>query len=394
MKKVSQQLNVIKENTVDLISEEELEKKLQASFKKGRPLKVKIGFDPTAKDIHLGHTVLLRKLKRIQDLGHIVYFIIGDFTARIGDPSGRSDLRPVLTEKEIIDNAKTYTQQAFKILDRKKTKVIFNSRWYKNLNLGEFLPLLSHYTVARMLERDDFSQRLSQAQPLSILEFIYPLIQGYDSVKIGADIEFGGTDQKFNLIVGRHLQVSFGQEPQVVITMPLLVGLDGKSKMSKSLGNYVGITEEPKDMFGKIMSISDEVMWEYMRLLTDLNLEKAKEMHPKRAKLLLAENLVTQYYSSKVAKREKEEFERVFSKRELPSEIPVYESPTKEIDLVEVLYKAKLVSSKNEARRLIQQKGVTRGENIVKESTVKLPPQGLTLKVGKKRFLKIIYKGD
>ena len=270
--KITQHLELIKENSVDLIAEEELAFKLENSFKKNKPLKLKIGFDPTAKDIHLGHTVLLRKLRKLQDLGHQVYLIIGDFTAKIGDPSQRTALRPVLTDKEIKANAATYTQQVFKILNKKKTKIINNSIWYKKIGLPKFLSLLSSYTIARILERDDFSQRIKEGKPLTVLEIIYPLIQGYDSCKMEADIEFGGTDQKFNLIVGRHLQQTFGQPSQVVVTMPILVGLDGKNKMSKSLNNYIGVTEDPKSMFGKIMSISDQVMWEILNCLVTLTL--------------------------------------------------------------------------------------------------------------------------
>lgn len=396
-KRIVEQLKVIKENTVDLISEEEITRKLQKAFKENRPLKLKIGFDPTSSDIHLGHTVLLKKLRKIQDLGHIVYFIVGDFTARIGDPSGRKNLRPVLTPKEIISNARTYTRQAFKILDKKGTKIIFNSRWYKTLSLIDFLPLLSRYTVARMLERDDFSQRMKEGRPLTILEFIYPLIQGYDSVMMRADIEFGGTDQKFNLIVGRHLQESFGQEPQGVVTMSLLVGLDGKKKMSKSLGNYIGITEKPSQMLGKVMSISDETMWEYFRILTDFDLEKIKKNHPKEAKLILAREIVAAYYSSEIADKERREFERVFSKRKIPLELPVYTASRASVDLIEVLYKTKLVSTRNEARRLIQQKGIKdvgKEGFTIEDRMISIPPGGVILKIGKRKFLKIIYRTD
>ncbi len=395
-RKIAEHLKIIREDAVDLISEEELVKKVTYSIKFQNPLRLKIGFDPTAKDLHLGHTVLLKKLRKLQDLGHHVYFIVGDFTAQIGDPSGRKELRPVLTIKEIRENAKTYTEQAFKILQRRRTKVIFNSSWYRNLNLSQFLPLLSSYTVARMLERDDFSQRLKENRPLSILEFIYPLIQGYDSVKIKADIEFGGTDQKFNLIVGRHIQESMGQNPQIVVTMPLLVGLDGKSKMSKSLGNYVGITEEPFQMFGKLMSISDLTMWEYFRLLTDLDIEKIKNMHPKEAKLLLAEKIVSEYHSPLVAKRTKDEFERIFSRRETPRDLPTFTVSEKKVDLVELLYNSKLVSSRNQARRLLLQKGIREKEKDapLEDRILAIPPQGLILKVGKRKFLKVVYKGE
>lgn len=390
--RLKNQLNIFKENTVDCISEEELRAKLQEALEKERPLKIKIGFDPTARDIHLGHTVLLRKLRTIQDLGHRVCLIIGDFTAQIGDPSGRNELRPTLSRHEIEDNARTYTSQAFKILDEKKTDIIFNSQWYKDLSLSDFLPLLSRYTVARILERDDFSKRLKEGNPLSLLEIIYPLIQGYDSVCLEADIEFGGTDQKFNLIVGRHLQESYGQKPQVVMTMPLLVGLDGKNKMSKSLGNYVGITDPAGEMFGKLMSISDELMWEYYRLLTDIDRGPLKNFHPKEAKLRLAQELVSCYHSPECARQERETFEKVFSHRELPEDMPVYESPTDTVDIIEVLCQNNLVDSRNEARRLLQQKGITERGSIIEERTLVIPPEGLLLKVGKRRFLKIVKK--
>jgi tyrosyl-tRNA synthetase len=396
-KEALRQLEVIKENAVDLVSEEELLAKLENSLKTNKPLKLKIGFDPTARDIHLGHTVLLKKLRKLQDLGHKVYFIIGDFTAKIGDPSGRTTLRPILNDEEVRDNASTYTEQAFKILDRQKTEIIFNSIWYKEMKIHKFFSILSSYTVARILERDDFSQRMRENRPLTILELVYPLIQGYDSVMLESDIEFGGTDQKFNLVVGRHLQEVFGQKPQAIITMPLLVGLDGKNKMSKSLGNYVAITEEPKSMFGKLMSICDEAMYEYFRLLTDRNLETVKKMHPKEAKLLLAQTMVSFYYSEKIGQREKEEFERVFSQKNMPQDIPIYKVKETNIDLVEVIYEAKLVSSKNEGRRLLSQGGISlmntddpSGLTTLKDQTIAVPSGGLVIKVGKKKFLKII----
>ncbi|UCG35676.1 MAG: tyrosine--tRNA ligase [Candidatus Omnitrophota bacterium] len=394
-RKVRQQLEIIKENTIDLLPEEELVAKLEKSLHSNKPLKLKIGFDPTASDIHLGHTVLLRKLRRLQDLGHQVLFIIGDFTAKIGDPSGRTALRPVLSDKEIKKNAATYTEQAFKILNKRKTKIIYNSIWYKDMKLSDFLSLLSSYTTARMLERDDFAERMKQNQPLTILELVYPLIQGYDSVKCEADIEFGGTDQKFNLLVGRHLQEVFGMSPQIVVTMPLLVGLDGKNKMSKSLGNYIGITERPKDMLGKLMSISDELMWEYFRLLTEQSLDEVKKIHPKEAKLLLAQTIVSNYYSQKIGLKEKEEFERVFSQKEIPQDIPLHKASDKKVDAIELLSSLKLVSSKNEARRLLGQGGIsiidqdTLSQTTLKAQELEIPPQGIILKIGKKKFLKI-----
>lgn len=393
--KIARHLELIKENSVDLINEEELVLKLETSFKKNKPLKLKIGFDPTARDIHLGHTVLLKKLRKLQDLGHKVYLIIGDFTAKIGDPSQRSALRPLLKDKEIKSNAATYTQQVFKILDKKKTKIIYNSIWYKKIGLPNFLVLLSSYTLARILERDDFSNRMKQGKPLTVLEIIYPLIQGYDSCKMEADIEFGGTDQKFNLIVGRHLQQTFGQVPQIIVTMPILVGLDGKNKMSKSLNNYIGVNENSKSMFGKIMSISDEVMWEYIKLLSDLKIEDLKTKHPKEAKLTLAENLVTFYHSNKLAAQEKAEFIDVFSQRHLPNKIPIYKVRESTINVIEVLYEAKLTASRNEARRLISQGGISLLNSeakviaIIKEQSLEVPFEGVILKVGKKRFLKL-----
>ncbi|MDD3296960.1 MAG: tyrosine--tRNA ligase [Candidatus Omnitrophica bacterium] len=393
---LDEHLEAIKKCAIDVISEEEIKTKIEKSFKLKKPLRLKIGFDPTARDIHLGHTVLLRKLRKLQDLGHQVYLIIGDFTAKIGDPSGKTCLRPVLSDKEIKSNASTYTQQAFKVLDKKKTKVIYNSIWYKKMDLSRFLSLLSSYTVARILERDDFSQRLKENRPLTVLEIIYPLIQGYDSFKMEADIEFGGTDQKFNLIVGRHLQQGFGQMPQAVVTMPLLVGLDGKNKMSKSLDNYIGITESPKTMFGKIMSISDEVMWEYYKLLSDRDTQESKSIHPKEAKLALASDIVSFYHSRRAASLAKAEFVKVFSQKGLPEDIPAYRVATPDFDIIDVLYKAKLMSSKNEARRLLEQGAIclidtsdAAKSTVVKNAAISLVSESMIFKVGKKRFLKV-----
>lgn len=394
--KLSNHLEAINRHAVEVISQEELILKIEQSFKTKKPLKLKIGFDPTSRDIHLGHTVLLRKLRALQDLGHYVYLIIGDFTAKIGDPSGKITLRPVLSDKQIKSNASTYTRQVFKILNPKRTKVFYNSIWYKRMGLSQFLKLLSSYTIARILERDDFSQRLKENRPLSMLEVIYPLIQGYDSYQIKADIEFGGTDQKFNLIVGRNLQQSFGQSPQSVVTMPILVGLDGKNKMSKSLNNYIAITENPKDMFGKIMSISDEVMWEYFRLLTDIDIQTVKNMHPKEAKLKLAVEIVSFYYSTRLALKVKKNFERVFSQKNIPEDLPIYKAKESNIDIIEVLSQANLVASKNEARRLLSQGSISFGLAnttdlaVLKEQSISLPPEGLVFKVGKKRFLKVL----
>ncbi|HEC69569.1 MAG TPA: tyrosine--tRNA ligase [Candidatus Omnitrophica bacterium] len=388
-KEVAKQLRLIERGTHEIISKDELSKKIEFSLRKNKPLKVKAGFDPTSKDIHLGHVVLLKKLRTFQDLGHVVYFIIGDFTARIGDPSGRSELRPSLTEEEVLANASTYTQQAFKILDRKKTKVIFNSKWFKDLKIEDFFPILKSYTLARLLERDDFSLRMKENKPITILEFFYPLLQGYDSVKIGADVELGGTDQKFNLIVGRHLQEFFGQPSQVIITLPLLVGLDGKNKMSKSLGNFIGIEEPPSEIFGKTMSISDELMYHYFELLTDFDLDKLKKMHPKEAKELLAFSFVCWFYDEETAIGEKERFNEIFSKKKLDKQdFPIY--PLKEEkNILDLLLEKNLVSSRNEARRLIKQKALEfEGEKVLDEKFI-INKEGL-LKIGKKKFLRIV----
>ncbi|MFA4984259.1 MAG: tyrosine--tRNA ligase, partial [Candidatus Omnitrophota bacterium] len=287
-KDINHQLQVIKRGAVDIISEEELVKKLEASIKNKRPLKIKAGFDPTAPDLHLGHTVLLRKLRQFQDLGHEVFFLIGDFTGRIGDPSGRSEIRKQLTAKEVAKNAQTYKKQVSRMLDLRRLRITFNSRWFERMSIIDIMKLTGHVTVSQMLARADFKKRLSRNEDVSLLEFMYPIMQGYDSVVLEADIELGGTDQIFNLLVGRELQKDFKQEPQVVITMPLLEGTDGIQKMSKSYGNYIGITEPAGDMFGKLMSISDEMMLKYYELLTDENLSAVKAMHPKEAKLKLA----------------------------------------------------------------------------------------------------------
>ncbi|MFH1875691.1 MAG: tyrosine--tRNA ligase [Candidatus Omnitrophota bacterium] len=393
---IQRHLDVLRENAVDVVSEDELRVKLENSLLTNTPLKLKIGFDPTARDIHLGHTVLLRKLRKLQDLGHFVYLVIGDFTAKIGDPSGRNSLRPILSDDEIRENATTYTEQAFKILDEGKTKIIYNSIWYKQIKLSSFLSILSSYTVARVLEREDFSQRIKENRPLTLLEIIYPLIQGYDSVMLEADIEFGGTDQKFNLIVGRHLQEVFNQKPQGVVTMPLLVGLDGKNKMSKSLGNYIGVTDEPQAMFGKVMSINDEVMWEYFRLLTDAHIPQMKTLHPKEAKLQLAQTIVSFYAGIEAGRKARDEFERVFSHRELPGDITTICAEHGTVDLLDILMRAGMVSSKNEARRLLSQGGISAiseqnpTESLtITEQSLTIPSGGVILKIGKKKFLKI-----
>jgi len=327
MKPANEQLELIRRGTVEIIREDELRKKLAEK----RSLVVKAGFDPSAPDIHLGHTVLLRKMKHFQDLGHRIVFLIGDFTGRIGDPSGRSQTRKTLTKKEVEQNAKSYEKQIFKILDKKKTKIVFNSNWCDKMKTEELFSLMNKYTVARMLERDDFLKRYKNNKPITMQEFMYPLIQGYDSVVLKADVELGGTDQKFNLLVGRNLQGDFGQEPQVVLTMPLLEGTDGVNKMSKSLGNYIGIEETPEEMFGKIMSISDDLMLRYYELLTDKPMDRLKAdlksgaLHPRDAKKKLAGIVISQYHGPKAADRAETNFEKAFKRGEFPDNIPLIE---------------------------------------------------------------------
>ncbi|MDO8580365.1 MAG: tyrosine--tRNA ligase [Candidatus Omnitrophota bacterium] len=375
----------IQRGTSEIINIEELSKK----FNTQRKLCVKAGFDPTAPDIHLGHVVLLRKLRQLQDLGHTVYFLIGDFTAQIGDPTGQDHLRPKLDKQKIKENAKTYKAQVFKILDPKKTKVVFNSTWLDKLSIPRLLELTMQVTVAQMLARADFKKRYEQNREISILEFIYPILQGYDSVHLKADIELGGTDQKFNLLMGRQLQARRGQEPQVVIMTPLLEGTDGVQKMSKSLGNYIGINEAPQEIFGKVMSINDELMLKYYEFLTDENLQAVKNMHPKAAKLQLAQIIVGQFHGLQAGIKAKEGFERVFSQQEIPQDIQEARfSKEVNVNFVDVLVQMKMAPSKNEARRLIQQGAVTLdGQRILSENT---PVSSGILRVGKRRFMKIV----
>ena len=341
---INRQLEVIKRGAVEIISEEELKRKLEQSIKTKKPLKIKAGFDPTAPDIHLGHTVLLRKLRQFQELGHEVYVLIGDFTGQIGDPTGRSEIRKQLTKEEVEKNALTYKKQISKILDIHKLKVVFNSSWFEKMSVVEMLRLTSHASVSQMLARDDFKKRFSRGENISILEFLYPFMQGYDSVVLEADVELGGTDQIFNLLFGRELQKDFGQKPQAVITMPLLEGTDGIQKMSKSYGNYIGINEPPKEIFGKVMSISDELMFKYYELLTDDDLDEVKKLHPKEAKERLAENIVTQYYSKKEVENAAKEFKRVFGQKELPEEISEYKIDGKQT-ILSILLKSGLVKA-------------------------------------------------
>ena len=385
---IQKQLEVLKRGAAGIVSDEELVKKLETALKEKRPLRVKAGFDPTAPDIHLGHTVLLRKLRQFQDLGHEVYFLIGDFTAQIGDPTGRSVLRKNLSKEEVLQNAKTYQMQVSKILDIKKIKVVFNSHWFEKMSVARFLGLTMHATVAQMAQREDFKKRLDAGQDVSVLEFMYPILQGYDSVFLHADVELGGTDQIFNLLMGRDLQKDFSQEPQVVITMPLLEGTDGVNKMSKSLGNYIAINDKPGDIFGKIMSISDELMLKYYMLLTDNDLDEIKALHPKEAKVRLAKTIIAQYYSAKIADGAAEEFSRVFSGKELPQDMAEFKSSAGKL-VVDIIVESGQVKSKNEVRRLIQQSAVEFEGVKISDINAVIGRPGV-LKIGSRRFLKII----
>ncbi|RKY66556.1 MAG: tyrosine--tRNA ligase, partial [Candidatus Latescibacterota bacterium] len=367
MTSVQEQMEVILRGTAEVISEEELEGKIERSLRTGKPLTVKQGFDPTAPDIHIGHTVSLRKLRQFQDLGHKVVFLIGDFTGMIGDPSGRSEMRKRLSRQEVLQNARTYQEQVFKILDPERTVVAFNSEWCEPMKFEDVLVLASRYTVARMLERDDFSQRYKQGKPITIMEFLYPLIQAYDSVALKADVEVGGTDQKFNLLVGRDVQREYGQEPQVALMMPLLVGTDGKEKMSKSLGNYIGINEPPEEIYGKTMSIPDFLIYPYFELATDVDSSELAEIkrsledpevNPMDLKRKLARRLVAMYHGEEAARRAEEAFDKVFRRREVPDEVPEYVLNQDRIWIVRLLTSSGLASSNSEARRLIAQGGV------------------------------------
>jgi len=389
---------LIRKGCQEIIREEELEERLQKSLATGQPLRVKAGFDPTAPDLHLGHTVLIQKLKHFQDLGHQVIFLIGDFTGLIGDPSGKSETRPPLTEDEVKANAATYERQIFKVLDREKTVIDFNSRWMKPMRAQDLIRLAARHTVARMLERDDFHKRQMAQTPIGIHEFLYPLIQAYDSVALQADVELGGTDQKFNLLVGRDIQREYGQVPQIVITLPLLEGLDGVQKMSKSLGNYVGIDEPPQAMFGKLMSLPDAMMLRYYELLSDISppdLDKlARELesgakHPREAKEDLAREITARYHGAAAAEDAAREFAHIFRERGLPDEIEeaVLTAGTERVWLPKVLVESGLAASTSEGRRLISQGGVqVDGEKITDVNAEMPAGQTFLLQVGKRRF--------
>ena len=407
MKSVEEQAALIERGTVDLISRGELIKKLTRSQETGNPLIIKAGFDPTAPDLHLGHTVLLQKLRHFQQLGHQIVFLIGDFTGLIGDPTGKSDTRPPLTREDVERNAETYKEQVFKILDPQKTRVAFNSTWLGELSSYEMIRLASRLTVARMLERDDFKKRFESNRPISIHEFLYPLIQGYDSVALQADVEIGGTDQLFNLLMGRDLQKGRDQEPQVVLTMPLLEGLDGVNKMSKSLGNYIGISESADDIFGKVLSISDDLMFRYYELLSDLSMEEigrlkedmeAGKIHPKAVKVRLAKELVARFHDADAADAAEHNFVQVFKKHALPDEIP-----EKAIDpggetvvwLPKLLVLADLVKSTSDGRRMIRQNAVSvAGEKVTDVNTDIAADGSVLLQVGKRRFCRVIFQSQ
>lgn len=393
------QLELIKRGAEDIISEEELLKRIDKSIDENKPLKVKAGFDPTAPDIHLGHTVLLKKLRDFQDLGHTVQLVIGDFTASIGDPTGRNETRPPLTRDEVLKNAETYKHQAFKVLDKAKTETVYNSTWIDKLSVSDLIEVASKHTVARMLERDDFSKRYKEGRPISIHEFLYPLMQGYDSVALCSDIELGGTDQLFNLLVGRQLQKEYGQKPQLVLTVPLLEGLDGVQKMSKSYGNYIGITEAPNEIFGKVMSVSDKLMMRYYDLLSSISMDeyndiKSGKTHPKEAKEALAGEITARFYSKDDAEAAKVAFKSLFEKKLIPDDIETVElsCPEDTLWIAKIMVDAGLCKSTSEAMRLVTQGGVKVGGEKVTDKKAAVPTNtDFLLQVGKRHFRNITF---
>jgi len=400
MSHINEALEVIKRGCDELLVEQELVEKL----KTGRPLRVKAGFDPTAPDLHIGHTVLINKLRQLQDLGHEVYFLIGDFTGMIGDPTGKSATRPPLTKEQVRENAKSYTEQVYKILNPELTRVVFNSSWMENLGASGVIRLAATHTVARMLERDDFSKRYRGNQPIAIHEFLYPLLQGYDSVELKADLELGGTDQKFNLLMGRELQKHFGHPPQCILTMPLLEGLDGVNKMSKSLGNYVGISEPPQEIFGKLMSVSDELMWRYIELLSFEPLVTIRQWkrdvdagrNPRDIKVVFAQELVSRFYSRQAAEAALADFEARFQKGALPESMPevVLSSGPGGLVVSQLLKQAALVASTSEALRMIEQGGVRiNGEKITDKGLILNAGAVVVAQVGKRKFARITVSG-
>jgi tyrosyl-tRNA synthetase len=399
MSSVAEQMEELKRGADEILIESELVEKLR----EGRPLRIKAGFDPTAPDLHIGHTVLINKMRRFQDYGHQVVFLIGDFTGMIGDPSGKNTTRPPLTREEVLANAATYEEQIFKILDRDKTEVMFNSSWMGQMDAADLIRLASRHTVARMLERDDFNKRYGSGKAIAIHEFLYPLVQGYDSVAMKTDVELGGTDQKFNLLVGRQLQQAYGQKPQTVLTVPLLEGLDGVQKMSKSLGNYVGITDEPDEMFGKLMSISDELMWRYFDLLSfrtneeiaALKIDAEGGRNPRDIKFLLCEEIIERFHSRSAAEEARESFIARFQKGQMPDDIPekTLETGADGIGIAAALSQCGLTSSNSEAFRMIQQGGVKiDGEKVTERSLVLPAGFSAVLQVGKRKFCKVFVQ--
>ena len=404
-KPVAEQLAYLKKGVAEIIREDELKARLEKSFKTGVPLRVYLGVDPTAPDIHLGHTVVLRKLKHFQDMGHTAVFLIGDFSAMIGDPTGRSETRPPLSREEVGANAKTYLDQVFKILDPQKTEVRYNSEWLDKLSSAEVVKLCAHYRLARMLEREDFRSRLENNQPISVHELLYPLLTAYDAVSLKSDVELGATEQKFNLLVHRDIQREYGLEGQVCVTMPILVGLDGDRKMSKSLDNYIGITESPADIFGKVMSIPDKMMWPYLELVTDRTPAEIAVMksdislnkiHPMDVKMRLAEEIVSGFHGADAGKKAADNFQRVFRDREAPVEVPVQKIPRGPAKkLIALLVELQLAPSKSEAERLIKQKGVEINETPVDDFRKELDlskPAEFLIRAGKKKFVRLVVE--
>lgn len=404
MLSLKEQMDVIRRGAVEVLVESELEEKLAQSLKTNKPLRIKAGFDPTAPDLHLGHTVLVQKLKQFQDLGHEVCFLIGDFTGMIGDPSGKNETRKPLTREQVLDNARTYQEQVFKILDPDKTRLVFNSEWMGRMSAADLIQLASRQTVARMLERDDFHKRFVGQQPIAIHEFLYPLVQGWDSVALESDVELGGTDQKFNLLVGRELQKQVGQRPQCILTMPLLEGLDGVNKMSKSLGNYIGITEPPKEIYGKVMSISDELMVRYYELLSDADLEHLQKVrdgvagkdggaHPMESKKALAREMVARFHGISTARQAEEDFIRQFRQKEVPEDIATIKlSSAEPVWICRLLTDAGLSASNGEARRLVQQGAVKIDGEKLNNPDFEVSPQGaIILQAGKRKFARIEF---
>lgn len=392
-------LEIINRDVEELLVEDELKQKLAS----GKKLRVKAGFDPTAPDLHLGHTVLLNKMRQLQDLGHQAIFLIGDFTGMIGDPTGKNATRPPLTREQVVENAKSYTEQVFKILDPEKTEVAFNSTWMDKFSGADLIKLAATHTVARMLERDDFSKRYKGGQPIAIHEFLYPLVQGYDSVALKADIELGGTDQKFNLLMGRELQKHYGQPPQCILTMPLLEGLDGVNKMSKSLGNYVGVAEAPQEIFGKLMSVSDELMWRYLELLSFQPMSVINQWHvevnegrnPRDIKVLLAQEIVTRFHSPAAATQALVDFESRFKNNAIPDDLPetILQSVSGEISIAQALKQAGLTASTSEALRMIEQGGVKLdGEKVSDKNLLLARGNSMVAQVGKRKFARLIIQ--